>query len=147
MECGEKPAEGVVADRFFELAFPDGYDAPAHVAQGDSVFKVACAVAVYFIEPKLPVGPRKRFLAFVPVPETSVYENDSMEPGKDDVGGSGQTFAVQPISETVAPQETAHNHFRLRVVCSNPAHAAVSLLCCHTVAHLSGLQWILRLQR
>lgn len=94
----------------FEVAFPEGDDAPAHAAELGLGLLVALAVAVDLGLPELGAGAgHLEMLAFgMAVPEAAVYEDHGLVFGEDDVGAAGVALVVDSEAVAVGMQELAH---------------------------------------
>lgn len=67
------------------------------------------------------------------MPETTVDKYAGSIFSQHQVWMSWQSWIVQPVSKTMAPQIFAHKNFRLRVFRSNRSHCIVPLLWCHFI--------------
>ena len=70
------------------------------------------------------------------VPKAPVDEDASAVFPQHDVRFPGQSFAVDAIAESFAPQPFAHDDLRLRVFRPDCRHVVVTLLGSSVIAHL-----------
>jgi len=93
-------------------------------------FYVPCNVAGELRLPEVNValGRRRHLASFVPMPETSVHEDDSVPFGQDNVRMPRQLGIMQPISEAKSMQMMTHEHLRFRVLRADATHRVTALL-------------------
>lgn len=63
----------------------------------------------------------------MPMPETSVYENDFASGRKDDVGRTRQVPTMKAIAIAESVEESANGHLRLAVLRTDPRHESTAL--------------------
>lgn len=71
----------------------------------------------------------------MPVPETTMNQNNRMIPGKNDIRLSRQIPVMQPLAEPPGVQSAPDHHFRLGVAPANPAHIKPTLGCSQDISH------------
>lgn len=69
------------------------------------------------------------------MPETSVYEDDSAMPRKNDIGASWELAPMQSVSETCAVQQRSKNALRFRILGSDAGHHAAAHCFTDDVCH------------
>lgn len=122
--------EGLGAYVGFQLAFPDGDAVPSHGGEALEVVAVAFLVPPYLLRPEFCVclWQPEVSAAFVSVPEASVHHDDGPVFPQHQVGVSGQSRVVQPVTEATAEEEFPHQQFGLCVLAADGGHALVALL-------------------
>lgn len=101
-----------------QLALPDYDDLPAGASQRLDCLPVSCSVAFELCRPELGAGLRKHCVSTprMPMPETAVYKYTGLQPRQYNIRLSGKVCTVQPETVSIGVQETAHQHFGLRVL-------------------------------
>lgn len=127
--------QGAFPQCWLQLTFPHRDAMPAHGGQPALPLGIAQPVALYFGLPEGRVGLGKgEMLAVpVPVPKTSVDEDDRPVARQHDVRASGKPRVMQPEAEASAEEELPHQQFRLGVLSPYGRHAAMALLLGHFV--------------
>lgn len=83
-----------------ESAFPDCCNAPARFQQRRCGPCVVQCIAVYLLTPEvLSRGGPAEQMAVVPMPETTMYEDNCPVSGKDKVGLSGEVLRMQAVAQ------------------------------------------------
>ena len=127
--------QGLSSDGRLQLAFPHCDAVPSHFCQAHLLFTVALLVACYLGLPKVRarLGQTKQVAALMPMPETSVYEDNRAELPQHNVWMSRQARMVEPVSESHTEEELAYQYLRLGVLAPYGGHTTVSLLAGHPV--------------
>ena len=122
-----------------QCAFPDHRLPPSRFGESFGGLLITDCVGVELLVPELWPGfrPAKQ-IAFVPVPETAVYEDDRPKPGQDNVRPSGQVAEVEPVAKPRRVQGFADHQFGLRVTGSDRRHVAAARSRVMNVGHASG---------
>jgi hypothetical protein len=71
----------------------------------------------------------------MPMPETTMHENDAFQPWKDEVGAAGQFASMQPETKSKLVDKSPHDQFRRRILAPDATHPAASLDCGQAVDH------------
>jgi hypothetical protein len=109
---GEEAAEASGERGVFELAFVEGEDVVAGLAEGGAGAAVAAAVAVELGEPEVAAGGGDSAAgAVVHVPEAAGDEDDFFDAWEDEVGGAGEGFDVEAEAEAEGVDEAADEEF------------------------------------
>ena len=107
--------DGLLQPVFLQFALPDYEHAPSLGLQLPPGVLVSFLVAGYLGGPEVGVGfgDRVVFAVLVAVPEAAVDEDDGAVLGEDDVGGAGEAFVVDAVTEAKMPEGAAQRHLRL----------------------------------
>lgn len=124
--------------RILELALPNGDAVPAHSRQLLLLGPVPFSVSCNLLPPKISVGLRQFVVlaSFVPVPKAAVDKDASTIFLQHQVGMSGQTRVVEPITEPTTPQPAAHNELGACVLIADSCHILVTLGGC-VIIHIT----------
>src|SRR5712671_1446065 len=100
--------------KVFSLALPKNQNTPSRSFEFAPYGGIPRDVASELLRPKLYACLRVRGLSAsgVPMPKTSVHEDNGPEPRKDEIRLPRQAFAVQPESETERVGDLAHHDLR-----------------------------------
>ena len=138
VESEGKRFQGLFPDGRFQFAFPYHDRVPAHFSQFVHYLKIPFLIALDFIQPEPGIRFRHNvvFASFMSVPEASVHEDAGAVFTQHDVWFSWQAWMVEPVSESMRPQEFPDKDFRLGVLAPYCRHIVVTLLYGQTVRHL-----------
>lgn len=118
-------------------ALPNHERTPAKFAERPLVDFVARGVAVEFLQPEGAVLCRRRAIpaTTMPMPETSVNEDDGSVLRQHDVGLARQFLSVKAKSKAQPMEQRANTLFWRGVLAANPAHVPTAALLAQSVAH------------
>jgi len=107
----------------FERTLPDHSNFPARLLKGLNVPTISGDVFIELLMPVILVGSRycSRF-ATMSVPETTMHEQNRLEPREDDVRRTWQSFVVKPIAQSNFVQRPSKLHLRTGVFLTDPGH-------------------------
>ena len=90
---------------------------------------ISCNVPFNFLSPVGCVGLRESIKATrMPVPKTSIYEDNRFVAGKHHIGLTGQVLAVQAISEAFTVQSLSNQEFWPSVLAPDSRHHIAAFL-------------------
>jgi hypothetical protein len=93
---------------------------PSFFFERFSIPDISFLSAVDFGFPKLFSGIRQTsFFTIMPMPETTMYENNSFIFGKNNIWFSGITFVIFEIAKAFGEEEFAHDDFRFGFLAEN----------------------------
>ena len=135
-----KKGESVVTSILLKIAFPYGYDLPAHCLQRLDGQFVTPDVVMDLSLPELSVGLGTRGIAAadVPMPETAVDEDASVILRKHNIRTARQLLHMDAVTESGSVEILTHKYLGPRVLGPDMRHAIVPLLRCHRVRHGDG---------
>ena len=119
-------------------AFPYCYYFPSKLFQFSSIFLVPLPVPADLDFPELHIRGRDPEIsaAFMPVPETTMDEYDSLVFREHDIRMPRKPFVILPVSKSFRKKVLPDNNFRFRVPAMDTRHVQASLFRCQGV-HLS----------
>lgn len=120
--------------RSFHRAFPDSQDPPAFLQQSAAGTFIPLLIPPDFRSPEFcPCGRHSEQMAIMTVPETAMHENDSMVPGKHDVGPARQFRRMQAVAQPCRMETMPQLQLRFRVPAPDPAHVEPPLRRCENI--------------
>lgn len=119
-----------VFGRLFQCTLPYGGYTPAKLAQHFDVSPVTSNIAHELVLPELPVGLWGCCVpaTFVPMPETTMDENDGSVLWKDEVRSAGQLPVMKSIAQSPGKKKQAQGPFWPGVLSADARHHAAALL-------------------
>ena len=110
-----------------QRTFPDRDDMPARVAEGGFVVEVAGLVVLDLLPPPCAAGFRQAVVRamLVPVPETTVDEDDGAVFRQDEVGLAGEQAVLRAVDGEAVGEAVEHGpqrEFRFRVAPPDAGH-------------------------
>ena len=101
-----------------QLTLPHNDYVPAHLGKFLLFFLVALFVSLDFLLPEVCVrlGHPEVLTAIMSVPKAAVDKHTRAVLAQHDIGMTGQTGIVQPITESLSPQKLTHKNLWLRVL-------------------------------
>ena len=130
VESEGKRFQGLFPDGRFQFAFPNDDSMPSHFCQPMQHLMVPFLIPMNLILPELGVRFRHNvvFASLMSMPKASVHEDAGTVFAQHDVWFSWQAWMVEPVSESVRPQEFPDKDFRLGVLAFDCRHVVVALL-------------------
>ena len=118
-----------VKSAFGKIALPNDDYHPSFCLQFSPNLLVTLLVPGNLGRPVIGIGLWNRIVSasFVTMPEAAVNEDYSPVFGKDDVWRTGETFVINPIAESQAPESVSHAQLRLGGSGADGRHVAVAL--------------------
>ena len=129
VKCESKRFKRIVSFVGFQLTLPYNDYMPSHLCQLPLLFLVTLFVTHDFLLPKVGIRLRKSevLTAIMSVPKAAVDKHTRAVLAQHDIGMTGQTGIVQPVSESLSPQIFAHKYLRLSIRRANSGHVAMTL--------------------
>ena len=118
-----------------QLTFPNSDAMPAHACLLVLFFLVTGLVAFYLRLPEVgtAIGNFEVTAIFMPVPETSIDEDDCAVLAHHDVGTPRQPRMVQSVPESMGKQVATHQEFGLGALAVYGSHTPTALFLRHLV--------------
>lgn len=108
-------------------AFPDHEDLPTLLPKIPPISAISFPVLFEFLNPEVTIrGRRGRSLAGVPMPETTMNENDLLQSRKNQVRTSRKFLHMEPISVSQRVRDAPDDHLRFRMPLRDRAHHAAA---------------------
>lgn len=100
-----------------QLALPNRDAMPAHGCKFPLFVLVSNSISLYFIPPEFHISLGQYIIPapFMPVPETTVHEDDRPILPKYKIRMSGKPWIIQPIPKPTAEQKLPYQQFRFRI--------------------------------
>jgi len=128
LEASDKAADKGGA--ILEFTFPNHDDIPARLLQLARICPIALDVSGQFFHPELRACFRQRCVSasFVPVPETTMDEDNRMESRQHNVRLPREILAAKGEAKTVLMKQRPNETFRFGVAVANTAHVPTAVL-------------------
>lgn len=117
------------------LAVPYDNHTPSGSFESFNVRVIPFDVALQFGLPVFSSGSRHPSIPTgMLMPKTPVHEDNHSKPCNNDIGFTGQTFHMQPVSIPVRVQHASHKNFRLSFFARNRPHTVRALGSSHRIS-------------
>lgn len=142
VECISQRCECLFPHFRSQVTLPYGDTVPSHLCEHQLLCYISPLVSADFGHPEVPVGMwnpatdgvynlvigiRWGECHTMPMPKTAIYEDTRTIFPQHQVGMAWQPRRIKPVSESIFPQPTAHDHFRFGVLGTDGRHVLMPL--------------------